>query len=128
MAALPGLTDYDAARARSQAENMTLFLDFTGSDWCPPCMRLRKEVFSTPEFADFAKTHLVLLEIDFPRRTPLPPAQQAANETLRQKFGVEGFPTILLMSPSGQVVGQLGYRPGGAAAFLAELKPLLGKR
>ena len=126
IARLDWLTDFDAAQARSRAENKPLLIDFTGSDWCPPCMRLRKEVFSTPEFADYAAKNLVLLEVDFPKRKTLPPAQQAANDALALQFGVEGFPTILVMSPGGKILGQLGSVGGCAMAFIAELERLSG--
>ena len=124
IARLDWLTDFDAAQARSRAESKPLLIDFTGSDWCPPCMRLRKEVFSKPEFADYAPKNLVLLEVDFPKRKTLPPAQQAANDALARQFGVEGFPTILMMSPSGKHLGRLGSVSGGATAFIAELERL----
>ena len=124
IARLDWLTDFDTAQARSRAESKPLLLDFTGSDWCPPCMRLRKEVFSKPEFADYAAKNLVLLEVDFPKRKTLPPAQQAANDALARQFGVEGFPTILVLSPSGKHLGQLGSASGGTTAFIAELERL----
>ena len=122
IARLAWLTDFDAARARARAEDKPLLLDFTGSDWCPPCMRLRKEVFSKPEFADYAAKNLVLLEVDFPRRRPLAPAQQAANDALAQQFGIDGFPTIVLMNPAGETLARLNYTRGGAAAFIAEVE------
>lgn len=124
VARLNWLTDFDAAQTRSRAESKPLLIDFTGSDWCPPCMRLRKEVFSKPEFADYAAKSLVLLEVDFPKRKTLPPAQQAANDELARQFGVEGFPTVILMSPSGKIIGQLGSVSGGAPAFIADLERL----
>lgn len=122
VARLAWLTDFETARARSRAENKPLLIDFTGSDWCPPCMRLRKEVFSKPEFAGYAAKNLVLLEVDFPRRRPLPPAQQAANDALAQQFGIDGFPTIVLIDPAGETLARLGYTRGGAAAFIAEVE------
>ncbi len=124
IARLDWLTNVETAHARSRAENKPLLIDFTGSDWCPPCMRLRKEVFSKPEFAAYAAKNLVLLEVDFPKRKTLPPAQQAANDALAQQFGIEGFPTIILMSPSGKILGQLGSVTGGAPAFIGALDSL----
>lgn len=124
IARLEWLTDFAAAQARSRAESKPLLIDFTGSDWCPPCIRLRKEVFSKPEFADYASKNLVFLEVDFPKRKTLPPAQQAANEALARQFGVEGFPTILVISPSGKILGQLGSVSGGVRDFIAELERL----
>ncbi len=128
IARLGWLTDFDTAQARSQVESKPLLIDFTGSDWCPPCMRLQKEVFSKPEFADYAAKNLVLLEVDFPKRKALPPGQQTVNEALRVQFGIEGFPTIILMSPSGKILGRLGSLPGGAPAFITALERLNSAR
>ena len=119
-----GSPDFDAAQARARSENKPLLIDFTGSDWCPPCIRLRKQVFSKPEFADYAAKNLVLLEVDFPKRKTLPPAQQAANDTVARKFGVEGFPTLILLSPSGKTLGQLRSTGGSVTDVLAELERL----
>ncbi len=121
-AQLDWLTDVNAAQARSRAEKKLTLINFTGSDWCPPCMRLRKEVFSQPEFAEYAKENLVLLEADFPRRKQLSSAQQAANEALARKFGIEAFPTIVVLSPEGKEVGRLGYTPGGPQAFTGRIE------
>ena len=118
---LDWLTDFNTAQARSQAENKLTLINFTGSDWCPPCMRLRKEVFSQPEFATYAQEKLVLLDVDFPRRKQLSPEQQAANESLARKFGIDSFPTIVMLNPDGKVIGQLGYSPGGPNAFTAKI-------
>ena len=61
-------TDYEKALAKAKAENKHVFLDFTGSDWCGPCIELRKRVLSSKEFADYAAKNLVLVEIDYPQR------------------------------------------------------------
>jgi thioredoxin-related protein len=121
---LDWLTNFDAAQTRSRTENKLTLINFTGSDWCPPCMRLRKEVFSQPEFASYAKEHLVLLDVDFPRRKQLAPELQAANESLARKFGIESFPTIVVLNPEGEVLGQLGYTPGGPKAFTAKIEQM----
>jgi len=118
------LTDFRAAQERARAENKPLLVDFTGSDWCPPCMLLEKQVFSQSEFADYAARNLVVVKIDFPRRKPLPQEQQAANNELAQRFGIQGFPTILVMSPDGKVKGQLGYMFGGPGKFIAKLEEI----
>jgi protein disulfide-isomerase len=121
------LTDFRAGQERARAENKLLLVDFTGSDWCPPCMMLEKQVFSQSEFANYAARNLVLVKIDFPRRKPLPPAQQAANDELARQFGIRGFPTILVMGPDGKTKGQLGYIFGGPAKFISKLEQLGGK-
>ena len=124
VAQLDWLTDFEAAKARARSENKLLFIDFTGSDWCPPCLRLQKEVFAQPEFADYAAKNLVLLEVDFPRRKEQSAGQKAANEMLAEQFRIEGFPTILVLDGSGKILGQLGYMPGGPKPFIAELEKL----
>lgn len=123
-AKLDWLANFETAKAKARAENKMVLLDFTGSDWCPPCKMLKKEVFSQPQFADYAAKNLVLLEIDFPRFTKQSDEEKAANEKLAGEFGVEGFPTIVILDSSGKVVGQLGYMPAGATAFIAALEKL----
>jgi len=121
------LTDFKIAQEKAQAQNKPLLVDFTGSDWCPPCIMLEKQVFSQPEFAEYAVKNVVLVKIDFPRRKPLPEAQQAANDALAQRYGIRGFPTILVLDPAGTVKGQLGYMLGGPAKFTAKIEEILGK-
>lgn len=125
VSAKPGwLTDFKQAQADAKAGNKMLLVDFTGSDWCGWCMKLDREVFSKPEFKEYADKNLVLLEVDFPRRKQISAEQRAHNEKLAREHEVMGFPTILLFDSSGKKVGELGYMPGGAAAFVAELDRL----
>lgn len=118
------MTDANAALARARAENRTVVMDFTGSDWCGWCIKLDEEVFSTAEFADYASKNLVLLKLDFPRRKKLPDAEQKQNEELAKKYSVTGFPTIVVLHPNGSTKGRLGYQPGGPGPWLAALKKL----
>jgi len=124
VAELAWLTNFDAARAKARAENKLLLIDFTGSDWCPPCKMLKREVFSQPEFAEYAAEKLVLLEVDFPREKAQSEEQKEANRILAQQFRIQGFPTIVVLSPSGKILGELGYMRGGPRAFIAELEKL----
>jgi len=121
------LTNFETAQARARSENKLLLIEFTGSDWCPPCIMLGRQVFSQPEFKDYAVQHLVLLEVDFPRRKELSPEQKAANETLANQFGIDGFPTVIILDPSGKKIGELGYMPGGPKPFIAALEELRAK-
>ncbi len=116
------LTDYAKAQAEAKAAHKLLLLDFTGSDWCGWCRRLDAEVFSKPEFEDYAKKNLVLMKVDFPRGKPLSDEERKQNYQLAQKFGVQGFPTIILLNGEGEPVGLLGYTPGGPDAFIGEIK------
>ncbi len=118
-------TDFVAASAKAKAEHKYMLLDFSGSDWCGWCIKLDKEVFSKKEFQDFAVKNLVLVMLDFPRRTPQPATVKAQNERLSRQYGVEGFPTVLILNPEGNLVEQTGYRAGGAAAYVAYLGSVL---
>jgi protein disulfide-isomerase len=121
---LEWLEDFGAAKAKAQAENKLLLIDFTGSDWCPPCKMLSSEVFSRPEFSEYAARNLVLLEVDFPRMKKQSDDQKVANQMLARQFGIEGFPTIVIIDSKGKILGHLGYMRGGAARFIAEIEKL----
>lgn len=121
----PGwLTNYKQAQDEAKTNKKLLLLDFTGSDWCGWCMKLEKEVFSQPEFKEYAAKNLVLLELDFPRGKRLSATEQSQNEALAQQHGVQGFPTIVVLNSEGKKVGELGYTPGGPSAFIAQLEKL----
>lgn len=113
------LTDYDTALAQAKKENKPLLIDFTGSDWCPPCKMMAKEVFASSTFQTFAAKDLVLLKADFPKLKPLAPEQQKANEELAQKFNIEGFPTLIVLNGEGKELARnVGYKPGGPSAVV----------
>ena len=116
------LDDLEKAKAQAKAENKKILLDFTGSDWCGWCKKLDAEVFSQPAWKEYAAKHLVLVELDFPRGFQLPAETKAQNEKLAAKFKVQGYPTIVITSASGQRKGELGYVPGGPAAFIKALE------
>ncbi|MCF7711048.1 MAG: thioredoxin family protein [Opitutales bacterium] len=129
IAALPALagpkwyTDLDEAKAVAAKENKPLLVDFTGSDWCGYCIKLHAEVFDKPEFEEFAKNY-VLVELDFPSKKPQPPEEKAKNKATQAKFGVSGFPTVLLLdAKTGEAYGrQSGYGPGsGPKAYIEKL-------
>jgi protein disulfide-isomerase len=111
-AELTWLTDAAKAQAQAKAENKLVLLDFTGSDWCGWCIKLNKEVFSTPDFAEYAKKNLVLVEVDFPRKKELSQAQKDANEALSDKYNIRGYPTLILLDGDGKKLGQLSYSDG----------------
>jgi thioredoxin-related protein len=118
------LTDLPEAQAQAKAENKLLLLDFTGSDWCIWCIKLDNDTFSKPEFADYAKKNLVLVQLDYPNKKPQPDELKKANAALAAKYDPEGaFPTLIAMKPDGTVVWkQLGYLEGGPQALIAKLE------
>lgn len=116
------LTNYKQAQETAKSDKKLLLVDFTGSDWCGWCIKLDKEVFSKPEFKEYASKNLVLMEADFPRTKQLSATEQSQNEQLAQQYGIQGFPTIVVLNSDGKKVGEIGYTPGGPAAFIAELE------
>lgn len=121
---LTWLTDLPKAQAQAKTEKKLVMLDFTGSDWCGWCIRLNKEVFSQPEFAEYAKKNLVAVEVDFPNKKKLSAEQTKANDALAKKYNIQGYPTIIVLDSEGKKVGELGYMKGGPTAFIAELNKL----
>jgi len=120
-AAAEWLTDLTKAQARAKSDKKAVLINFTGSDWCGWCIRLRKEIFTRPEFEQYAASNLVLVEIDFPKRKEQPDTLKKANRALAQKFDVEGYPTLLILDEDGKKLGKLGYMPGGPKPFLKAL-------
>ena len=124
---LQWLTDLPKAQAKAKAESKLVLMDFTGSDWCPWCIKLNKEVFSKPEFIEYAKKNLVTVEVDFPRTKTQTAEQKKANQALQEKYKIEGYPTVVVLNSEGKKVGELGYQPGGPKAFIEELDKLKKK-
>ena len=91
-------TDIYKSIERSNKEKKPIFLFFTGSDWCGWCIRLQNEVFKTPEFIVWAKQNVVLVDLDFPRRTPQAENLKAQNNSLQQTFAVQGFPSVRIVN------------------------------
>ena len=119
------LHDYSKAQEQAKTNHKLLFLNFTGSDWCGWCIKLDKDIFSQPQFKNFAHDNLVLVELDFPRRKSLPVEEKKQNVQLAQQYEVLGFPTIVVLNSNGQKVWQFdGYFSGGAEAFIEQLQKL----
>jgi thioredoxin-related protein len=122
----PGwLTDYKKAQQEAKAANKFLLLDFTGSDWCGWCKKFDREVLLRPEFKDYARDNLVVVELDFPRAKPQTPELRKQNRELAQQYEIVGFPTIVVLSADGQKLWRYdGYFADGPAAFVAQLQKL----
>jgi len=115
--------DYAAAVKQAKAEKKKILLDFTGSDWCENCWRLDDGVFSKPAFADFAKTHYVLVTLDFPVKRKMPDNVSSQNAALMDKFKVQGLPSIVVLdADENQLAFMLGYRGEDTAKFIDELE------
>ena len=122
------LTDYTLALHFAKESGKPVLINFTGSDWCPWCFRLRDEVFSQDAFINYAKENLILLMIDFPMYKELPAEQVKANNALQEKYKIEGYPTVVLINAEGKEIARTGYREGGAENYVTHLKELLAKK
>jgi protein disulfide-isomerase len=103
-------------------------MDFTGSDWCGWCIKLKNEVFNTPEFKAWAAKKVVLLELDFPRKAEQSAELKKQNQELAQKFNIEGYPTIIFADANGKQLGQYGYDEGGPAVWTKKADEFLKKK
>ena len=119
------LTDLPKALAQAKADKKMVFIDFTGSDWCPPCIALHKKILTSPEFEGYAKTNLVLVVVDFPQKMRQTEELKKANKELADKYKVEGFPTLIVLDSDGnQLTKDLNYDGETPKAFIAKIEKL----
>lgn len=115
--------NYQAALQQAAKEKKLLLLDFTGSDWCSWCQRLKKDTFDQDAFKQYAEKNLVFVEVDFPQTKEQPAALQAQNQELSSKYHVTGFPTLVLLDAQGNLLAQhSGYLAGGPEALISWIK------
>ena len=117
--------DFSEAQKLAKAENKLILLNFSGSDWCGPCIQLKKEVFESEPFKAFASQKLVLVRADFPRlkKNQLPKEQQAKNDILAEKYNTEGkFPLTVLINPDGKVLYKWEGFQASITNFIKEIE------
>ena len=119
------LVSYEQALQQARETGKPVLADFTGSDWCGWCVRLKDEVFDTEPFQQFAQENLVLVELDYPRHHPQPEEIRTRNRRLLNEYNVRGFPTLVILSPQGHEIGRMGYVRGGPRPFLRQLQETL---
>jgi thioredoxin-related protein len=121
--------DLTAAKKQAGESNKDLLMDFTGSDWCGWCIKLDKEVFSLEPFKTGVKDKFVLVEVDFPKdKSKLSEETIKQNDELGKKYGIEGYPTILLTDASGKPFAATGYKEGGPELYVTHLDELRAKK
>lgn len=120
-------TDFEHAQKLASESGKYMLLDFTGSDWCGWCIRLKDEVFSKKSFLAYAKEKLVLVQVDFPRKKAQSKELKEQNQALASKYGIRGYPTIIILSPKGDFVQQTGYQAGGAEAYVEHIEELIAQ-
>ena len=120
-------TNFEAALLEARASGKFMMIFFTGSDWCPPCIALDREVLSKKAFQDFAREHLVLVKVDEPEGYTLEESVRLQNERLNVSYRVFfRYPTVILADSEGIEIARTSYRMGGAKRYVKHLKSLLG--
>ena len=119
-------TDFEKAKAEAKTENKFILLNFSGSDWCGPCIRLHKEIFDSESFTKYVDEHLVLVNADFPRlkKNMLSKEQQKQNDSLADKYNSDGaFPLTVLLDADGRVIKKWdGFPSETAEEFSNDVK------
>jgi thioredoxin-related protein len=121
-------TDFEQAKKTAAEKKLPILMDFSGSDWCIWCQRLDSEVFGQKAFKDYAKDNLVLFLADFPMRAKQADELRVQNRKLQSSYRVAGYPTVILVNAHGEETARTGYVKGGAEAYVAHLKELLGAK
>ena len=134
---IPGwYVNIQKANVESAKTGKPILANFTGSDWCGWCKKLRREVFDTPEFKEWARENVVLLELDYPRNKTVPEDIKKQNSDLQKAFSIQGYPTLWIFTLSntdqGQATvnpyGKLSYIPGGPQAWIKKADEVLANK
>ena len=123
------ITDFNAAKEQAKKENKAILMDFTGSDWCGYCKKLKKEVFNTDQFQEWADKNMVLVEVDFPTAKVKQPAElKKANKVLEERFNIAGYPTLVFADSTGKEIGRIeGYEGQKPAEWIKLAEKILAK-
>jgi thioredoxin-related protein len=117
-------TNFEEAKTLAAKKNENIVLVFQGSDWCGPCIKLDREIWSTDTFKEFSKSHFVMLKADFPRRkaNQLDSEQIRKNTLLAEKYNPAGyFPFVVVLNSDGKVLGETGYKNVSPTEYIAQL-------
>jgi len=120
-------TNYTVITELASIEKKPVLLFFHGSDWCPPCILMQREVFDNQEFIDFASDKILFLDVDFPSRNKLSDAQLKHNNELKRQFGIDedfsqGYPQVVIIDTAGKVYYQeKGYSGDGPQMLMDKI-------
>lgn len=120
-------TSFSKAKDLASQQNKPIVLVFQGSDWCAPCIKMDREIWSTEIFKTYASKHYIMLKADFPRRknNKLSESQTKANAELAEKYNKQGFfPFVVMLDKEGNVLGQRGYSKIAPSQFINDLNSM----
>ena len=121
-------TDFEQAKKMASKEDKMIILVFQGSDWCAPCMKLEREIWSSEEFIDYADKHFIMVKVDFPRKkkNQLSKEEEAINSKLAEKINPQGyFPMVVLLNKDEEVLGETGYKKMSPNEYIEHLKSFI---
>lgn len=121
------ITDMAKAKELAKKHKKLIIMDFTGSDWCYWCVKLKKEVFDHKEFKEYAKEKFVCLELDFPAKKKLPAKLKEQNDKAKKKYAIRGYPTIIVIDHEGNEIARTGYKKGGPVNYVKHLTSILAE-
>jgi len=122
------MTDYDSAMAQAVEEDKHVLIFFTGSDWCPPCKRIKRDIYTSDAFKKYADDNLVLVMADFPKRkeNKLSAEQERKNKRLAQDYNPRGFPTTIILNTKGDELKRwVGYNPGTPDEYVEKFSEVI---
>ena len=126
------LHDFEKAKQVAQNDHKYILLNFSGSDWCGPCIQMNKEIFESAAFEQLATANLVLVNADFPRskKHSLSKDQQKKNDQLAEIYNKKGvFPLTVLLDAEGRQVYSWEGRPmSSAVEFCSQIQNLIDAR
>ncbi|MCF8405711.1 MAG: FAD:protein FMN transferase [Bacteroidales bacterium] len=126
------LTNFDEAKIIAVKNQKFIMLNFSGSDWCGPCIKMKNEIFSNPSFKEFAAQNLILVNADFPRqrKNKLSEIQIKQNEALAEKYNLDGdFPKTILFTTDEKIVKEwIGFPKGSVQDFIGEIAQFLPEK
>lgn len=121
---------YEKAKSLAKEESKPILLVFSGSDWCAPCIKLEREIWNSKAFTEYAKSNLILLKADFPRRkkNKISPEQMEMNKELAESYNHEGlFPLVIALDNEGHILGKTGYKKVDAEDYITHLEQIIGQ-
>ncbi|KKX48481.1 MULTISPECIES: thioredoxin family protein [Sphingobacterium] len=102
-----GQTTINNAKQQAKEQHRLILLNFSGSDWCVPCIKMHKTIFENETYKQMADSLLVYVNADFPRKKKNQPLSQTIkeNEALAEQYNPGGaFPYTLLLDEDGKVL------------------------
>ena len=122
------ITDFTTAKEEAVKNNKPIILVFQGSDWCAPCIKLDREIWSTEVFKNYSSEHYIMLQADFPRKkkNKLSDKQTENNKQLAEIYNKQGFfPFVVALDHEGNILGQTSYKKTTPENYIKELNSFI---